>query len=55
MLACDAEAFRPLVTTDEDRSIYGLKNMSRLDEQDLFTEFLQHPVEFAWFLSEHWN
>jgi hypothetical protein len=36
-----------LVTVDEDGMLHGLKNVTRLDDQDHFTHFLEHPLEFT--------
>jgi hypothetical protein len=54
ILACDAVAFRPLVTVDKDGTVHGLKNVTRLDDQDLFAHFLQNSLEFTQFLEHHW-
>jgi hypothetical protein len=40
---------------DEYRAVHGLKNVTRLDDQDLFTHFRQHPPEFTPFLPNHWD
>jgi hypothetical protein len=47
ILARDAVAFRPLVTVDEDGTVHGLKNVTRLDDQDRFKQFLRHLPEFT--------
>jgi hypothetical protein len=55
ILAVDAVAFRPLVTVTEDGEVHGLKNMTRLADTDMFTEFLRDPPAFAHFLETHWK
>jgi hypothetical protein len=53
ILAFDIVAFRPNVTITEEGEVRGLKNLKRLDDPDLFTEFLRHPPDFAQFLQNH--
>jgi hypothetical protein len=55
ILAVDVVAFRPNVTVTEEGEVRGLKNLKRLDESDLFTEFLKDPPDFAQFLQDHWT
>jgi hypothetical protein len=40
---------------DEDGTVHGLKNVRRLDDQDVFTHFRQPSPEFTQFLLNHWD
>jgi hypothetical protein len=55
ILSVDAVAFRPLVTVSEDGEVHGLKNLTRLEDPDIFAHFLRDPPAFAHFLQTHWK
>jgi hypothetical protein len=54
ILVVDAVAFRPNIAITEEGDVRGLKNLKRLDDPDLLTEFLKDPPDFAQFLQSHW-
>jgi hypothetical protein len=45
----DVVAFWPKVTITEVGEVHGLTNLKRLDDPELFTEFLKDPRDFAQF------
>jgi hypothetical protein len=55
ILSVNAITFRPMVTTSDDGSVDGLKDLTHLDNPDLLMQFLADPAAFSAFLREPWD